>query len=631
MAELSWERRTLGAVWVLGLLGLLLGFAAHPGATTTPAPAAQLLDVARIALTTALAATIVMGPGIALRAVWRPHLPLGFVPLPGLAVLAAVGLLAWCLGLAGWHHPRVFSALVILATMLPLPAVIVRSGNHELLTADEWWAVGLIGAALGIAVGRSLWSLGPLGELYGGSIYRTLEVGTRSDSRISYHVVELIAHGNSPWGPVATSYFSPYSFSSRGPLSGLASAPLVLAGGGTPPLVVGSPPWTPFDVEGFMAYRIAMMLFASTSFLSVWSLARRLGGVRAARLAVLLAVTTPFLVHEIWFTWPKLLAASMVLLALLCLLDGRWLQAGLLTGVGYLVHPLALLSIPMLLLIALWPLRGATLRRPQIRPAVVTLVGIAILFVAWRLINGPHYTQGGFMSYVTQAGTYDTLKAIPVTLGAWISDRLISLGNTLVPLRLFLLSGQDQELNVWQTACSPFCQGGSPGIIHFFFQYWCTVPFGLGIAFFPLLIRSLWGALRRWLWPVVATVVVPFVVFWIYWGSASTGLLREGLQTWVLTLVIVVALVQAADGFGWLRSRVVLTVLSTRVCEILLLAMLPTLATDDRLVSSRFWLSDVVALIIMIVPACYLVFAIWRERQALLDTPHRWLGARTNS
>jgi hypothetical protein len=133
--------------------------------------------------------------------------------------------------------------------------------------------------------------------------------------------------------------------------------------------VIGTPAWTPFDAQGFMAYRLAMMTFASTSFLSVWALTRRLAGERAAWLAVLLGVTTPFLVHEIWFTWPKLLAASFVLMAALRLLDRRWISAGVFVGVGYLVHPLVLLSIPALLLLALWPLRGMELLRPRIVPA----------------------------------------------------------------------------------------------------------------------------------------------------------------------------------------------------------------------------------------------------------------------
>jgi hypothetical protein len=80
--------------------------------------------------------------------------------------------------------------------------------------------LGLIGLALGIAIGRSLWSLSPPGELYGGTIYRTLEASDRPDSRISYHVVELVANGNSPFGRVAQSYFFPIPSRAAGPFRG---------------------------------------------------------------------------------------------------------------------------------------------------------------------------------------------------------------------------------------------------------------------------------------------------------------------------------------------------------------------------------------------------------------------------
>jgi hypothetical protein len=96
-----------------------------------------------------------------------------------------------------------------------------------------------------------------------------------------------------------------------------------------------------------------MMAFACTVFLSLWTLTRRLAGTPAAYLALLLAATTPFLVHEVWFTWPKLLAASFVLLAAACIIERRPVAGGLLAGIGYLAHPMALLSYPALGLLAL--------------------------------------------------------------------------------------------------------------------------------------------------------------------------------------------------------------------------------------------------------------------------------------
>jgi uncharacterized membrane protein YqjE len=501
-----------------------------------------------------------------------------------------------------------------------------RGKRDELLSGDEWRVLLLAGAALGIAVGRSLWSLDLPGELYPGTIYRTLEVGNRPDSRIAYHVIQLIAHGNTPYGTVATSYFNPYSFSDRGALASLASAPLVFLSGGRPPAVIGAPLWSPFDPDGFMAYRLAMMVMACTCFLSLWTLVQRLAGRQAAYFAVLLAVTTPFLVHEIWFTWPKLLAASLVLLSAVRLLDGRRLQAGLLLGVGYLVHPLALLSLPALVLLALWPSIKPRLRRPRLGSALLVLGGVALCLLAWRVFNGSHYTQGGFLNYLTRAGPSRTLMGLPVTLGIWLDDRVVSIANTLIPLRLYFFSANDPDVNTALQACSPFCRGGSPPIEHFFFQYWNTVPFGLGIVFFPLLLVSLWRAFRQWPWPVTAAVIVPFVVFAVYWGGASTGLLREGLHPWVLTLLAVVALEQRSRQFPWIRSRAIRALLALRAVEVLAVAVLPTVWTLRRVASVHFRLSDGVALIAMTGLSAWLALQVW-QAPGVIDKPNERNGA----
>ena len=128
-----------------------------------------------------------------------------------------------------------------------------------------------MGCALGIAIGRALWALGPLYELYGGMVSRTLEVGGRSDSRIPFVIVQLVANGAGPFSKLAAAYLNPFDFSSRGPLAGLASTPIVLARGGRPPVDLPNQPWMPFDPQGFMAFRIAMMTFAATSLLSLWT------------------------------------------------------------------------------------------------------------------------------------------------------------------------------------------------------------------------------------------------------------------------------------------------------------------------------------------------------------------------
>lgn len=593
------ERVAMLGVLALAGLGCLLGFAAEPSSGSHGGLGEQMLDLVRVLSTAALAVALLLGPGVLWRVYGRPgsHPSLGFLPLPGLALLVALGGLAWVL--AREAEPRYVCLAVAAPALAGLLCGLLWAEPGDVFDREEQRCLIVVGCALGLAVARALWSLGPEGELYGGTVSRTLEVGDRSDSRISFILPQLVAHDAGPYSPLAAAQYGTFNFSSRGPLPGLGSVPVVFLAGGRPPAEYPEQPWQPFDAQGFMAYRLAMMTFACTAFLSLWDLTRRLAGRAAAYFALLLAATTPFLLHEVWFTWPKLLAASLVFLAAICVISGRPVRAGLLAGLGFLMHLIALLSVPVLGLIALWPLRGARWNRPRIKQALLLAAGIAVLIVAWRLLNGSHYEQSGFLNYFRQAGA----EAYP-HLGDWLLFRLKSLANTVVPLFLIVASSTNVEINI--------IGGISPPVVHFFFQYWNALPFGVAIVFFPLLIFSLWRAGRRWPWAVFATVLFPLALFTIYWGPFSTGMMREGLQTWALTLFVVVACQQAAAGFPWLRSQPVRALLTLRVLEVLAVATVPTLFTRHELLGDGFELTDAIAVAAMLGFSACLARFVWR-------------------
>jgi hypothetical protein len=564
----------------------------------------QALDVVRVISTTALAVVLVLGPGIVLRDLTgRRNVALGFLPIPGIALLLAIGALAWALaGPIGAASASYVATAPVLALLF---IALLRAGPEGMLEPGERSALLIVSGLLGLAIARALWFLGPEGELFSGGITRTLEVGSRPDSRIPFHVTQLVANGTHPYSELGTSYFSPYNFSSRGPLAGIASAPIVLLSGGRPPAEIPELAWKPFDPSGFMAFRLAMTTLSCTALLSVWTLVRRLAGERAARFGVLIAATTPFLLHEAWFTWPKLLAASFALLAAVSLIEKRPLLAGGLLGVGYLMHPVALLSLPALALIALWPLSGGSWRRPDFVALVKLLLPIGAFLLFWKFVNGPHYQQDGFFEYVLETNPGVQAESWG-DAGPWITHRLESLGNTVVPMMLALAHGDNPSIN--------FFGGTSPPLIHIFFQYWNTLPFGVGIVFFPLLLVSLWRAWQRWRWPVFVAVVVPFLTFLVYWGSYSTGMLPEGLQTWVLTLLVVVAVQQGLCGFPWLRSVPIRAILSLRALEMLAVAVVPTLATRHELISSQYPLTDLAALLGVVFFSGCLGVAVWRTQ-----------------
>lgn len=590
-------------LWGLGALACVLCLAAPPPAGLHGGKGQQLLDLVRVASVAGLAITLLFGPGVLWRAASNRRVGLAFLPLPGLALLALTGGIVWAL--ADSVEPRLVCFVIFGPVLGLLLGGLLAAGPEDLLEREEQTALLIVGCALGLAIARSVWSAGPEGELYSATISRTLEVGDRSDPRISYHVVQLAAHGTAPFSDLGGYYFAPYNFSSRGPLAGLASAPVVFLGGGDPPFRHPIEPWQPFDTRGYMAYRVAMMTFAATAFVALWDLARRVGGAAAARVALLLAVTTPFLVHEIWFTWPKMFAATFVLLAGICVITRRPLSAGLLVGTGYLIHPGALLGLSALALIALWPLSGAEWRRPQLRQLALLLLGAAVGVLAWRFANGANYTQSGFLDYFTATGS--ELSPSPIH---WLGYRAASVGNTLVPMLLPLAFPDNISINVFG--------GTSPFIIHFFFQYWDGVPFGLAIVFFPLLLLSLWRALRRWPWPVFAVVIAPFVAFTIYWGGSHSGMLREGLQAWTLALFAVVGIQQYRAGFPWFRSRAIKALLTLRTVEVMLVAVGPALATNQVLISPVFTVNDIAAVAGMLGFSACLAALVWSTSPASL-------------
>jgi hypothetical protein len=539
----------------------------------------QLCSLLAQGLACLCAAALLFLPGLALR-LKRPELSFALLPLPGMLYLSLVGL-------AMWVRPAAFSPHgVALALTLPVLlglAWLFRGAPLATLTTPLERRVLVIALlAAGLAVAKAGYSLGPKGELYHNQISRSLEVGDRSDSRVSYHITQLVFHGQGPYSERARRYFHPWSFSSRGPLPGLAAATLMGLADAAPPWDMPDSEWRPFDAQGFVAYRIAMLVMGAMAFVMFFGAIKETLTERWAFFATAVAATTPFLLHEVYFTWPKLQAAGLTCAAVWLLARRRPLASGLCLGLGYLVHPLVLLSGPVFACLAVfnaWGERSSLKARTR---ATITSwlwfgLGLGLFLLLWRVVNWPNFTQNVFWNYLASGE-----KGL-----SWLTTRLRSVGNTLIPLRLYLLDASNPGVNAIGAV--------SPGSIHFFFQYWNTAPFGFGILAAPALLFGLYQAARLRAWQFCAFAIPPFLLFSIFWGCNSTGMLREGLHVWVLSVIYLFALgLQTALGRDAGPPRWVRDLLWLRVVEILALLILPVALTQGEWL--RFPLIDAAAL-----------------------------------
>ncbi|MFL6353132.1 MAG: hypothetical protein ACJ74Z_14965 [Bryobacteraceae bacterium] len=574
-----------------------LGFS-QPFLVQNPNSSKFLKELCLIVLVTAASFVAFLSPGLLLRQKLLRfagrRLPFIFVSVPGLLLLAL-------LGLASWVGPQQFTPCLIARAGLWILALYAgyqffRVPISSFTSATERRVLLMIVVLAAIAIAKSTYSIGPVGELYHDEVSRTLEVGGRSDSRVAFNIVQLVALRKRPFSPFAHSVYETWNFSERGPITGLAATPVVLASPVQVPTSIKSLPWVPFDPEGFTAYRIAMIVIACCSLLPVFALATLFLSNERAFFAFLVAVTAPFVVHETYFTWAKLPSASFVLTAGYLVVRSRYLLSGVSLGVGYLCHPSALVWFPCLfgvLVLTAPPFDSkvfSSLRKIYLwtLKTVSMLAGVAICVLLWKRLNGRHFSQAGFHAYVVQSWTY-----VPTPLN-WLRSRFQSLANTLVPLHVFIFDRSDPYLNSME--------GPSPPVVQFFLQYWDTLPFGSGIAFFccallRLLYVALWKA-RAWL---LMVFVIPFTVFTVYWGASISGMLRENLHAWFLGLMIFAVIVWKKHLLHSQRFwQICNWALLFRGLEILLMLLLPSLWTQGLLLKNQFALTDSVALLIMI-------------------------------
>jgi hypothetical protein len=526
--------------------------------------------------------------------------PLALVPLPGTLLLTSWGLVTWLLRIDGGTDGVRFVAFALFALF-----VAAYRRSRPVIARTERKVGVLMLLVIVIACGKAMYSLGPPGELFYGRIDRTNEIGGRSDSHIQFHIVQLVANGLSIYSPESFHLFDPWAPTHRGPVAGLAASPLVLL---TSPSVPKTPPdqdWAPFDTHGFAVYRIFMICLAACSLLVFHGLAQAVGASPSqSLLATAFLAGTPFWVHEVYFTWPKLFCVSLILMALFLALRGRYLLAGLVWSLSYLAHPLAPFSAPVLVLAIaakrIGPAKAVSWTRHLLFTVLWRSIAAAAILAAVALVWETLFRTGPspFWVYVLLTDFH-----FATSLRSWLLNRAYSVLNTLVPLYAVAPYSSDLNVNAIGSASSP--------LVHFYFSYWNTLPFATGISmFFPWCFWMLQLG-RRFKALFLAVVVFPFVLFAIYWGASHSGLMREGLHPWFFTLFLF--LIWGASRMEGMDRRIASTlrmVQPLRTAEVLGMLLATTVLPKFRLLDPPHAVSDATALAAMVGASLLLGWAI---------------------
>jgi hypothetical protein len=251
--------------------------------------------------------------------------------------------------------------------------------------------------------------------------------------------------------------------------SAVASVEAALGAPALPPLLL-------FDIGGHGIYPVCIIIFAGAVL--VMELGRKCYGNQAGALAGLL-----FTLNAAWaqghIAIGEALCLTAVLLSAYALLDGRYILAGLFSGVAACFQPLAILMLPASLLLAGGPRKAPALFGAALVPLIL------ISLIAFSQYGGDTITMAAD-SGLRAAAFFTSEPADPLMAVAGIVLSACMLAS-LLPLALLGFARRPGPVEVY------FITAGACFIatlaLRQYFEYWL-----LGLPFLALLCAS---AFRR--------------------------------------------------------------------------------------------------------------------------------------
>jgi 4-amino-4-deoxy-L-arabinose transferase-like glycosyltransferase len=219
---------------------------------------------------------------------------------------------------------------------------------------------------------------------------------------------------------VTTEWANGYTVASRTPLFNLSTAfALGLTGG------------------EFETYQMASVLPSCSFILALFLLLREMFGPRAAWLALLLAPLNLWMLHNAWFTWPKMLAAYFIGLALYFYLRSLrmrleaparsseyFIAFGFCAVLGFLTHQVALVyCVPLLLHVAL-TIFVDRVRRPRVAELLSCLLFAVLLVGPWYAWLAGNLGKDKILGSTPLTKGDESARFNPLAAAEWMSYNL---------------------------------------------------------------------------------------------------------------------------------------------------------------------------------------------------------------
>lgn len=502
-------------------------------------------------------------PGLAIRALMRSSaVPVALLPMPGLALAAGTGLAIWLAGAA---------ASGVIATVYKLAhvalALLVIARRAPAYGADERHAARLYWAVVAVVIA---WSIVPLTverEFFAETNARGRMVASPPDCFIPFFTAAYFLD-DSGGGADQVRYFGhEWTLTSRGPLSAWVVVTGIASLGLKPhePPFIATGAW-PADSEGYFVSRIAGILTNGFVILGAFALLQVFAPGRRDLLWFGLGwvALSPVVMINTAFLWPKMLATYFGLLAIVEVAGKRrGPETGLWLALAYLSHPVGvLIAAPVLV----WSGVLAARDSGSLAARFAAFAGRSIWQGVWMIVFASPW-----LLFKILEGKHDVFFRYPfgdgrgfeaaANLGSWLACRWDNIWYSLVPGTL------------WHSNLLVSWAGGSlsvPG--HWAMNCAKTLPFGVGIAMFALLLRWLPvrrnGTLNEFR---ICVLGGGFLLMVLVWGFSRDGLGRNCLEPLVVFAMVTTAAVMPRVTIA---ARVLTMLLALEGAALLALAYL---------------------------------------------------------